>query len=63
MHLALESVIPPGNDKVRDDYRLLLQPASAAGPLAVGGTLQVFFTAKGTQTTPELCAFDTINCG
>jgi hypothetical protein len=41
---------------------LLLHPASDADSVAVGGTLSVFFTAYGTQATPELCAFNDITC-
>jgi len=57
---------------------LLLQPASAASAASTtsaasatgaaqvvpphGGTLNVFFTAAGTQTGPEACAFNGILC-
>ena len=43
---------------------MLLQPASAAEVVpAGGGTLNVFFTATGPETTPAACAFDGISCG
>jgi hypothetical protein len=41
---------------------LLLQPASSADTVPAGGTLSVSFTAVGPQTTPEVCAFNSINC-
>jgi hypothetical protein len=45
------------------DGVLLLQPASDADALAAGGTLSVYFTAVGPQTTPEVCAFNSVSCG
>jgi len=42
---------------------LLLQPASDADAVAAGGTLSVYFTAVGPQTTPDVCTFDSIGCG
>ena len=42
---------------------LLLQPASSADAVPAGGTLSVSFTAVGPQTTPEVCAFNSITCG
>ena len=42
---------------------LLLQPESGAAPLAAGGTLSVYFTAAGPQTTPDVCAFNSVSCG
>jgi Cellulose binding domain len=42
---------------------LLLQPASDADALAADGTLSVYFTAAGPQTTPDVCAFDSVSCG
>jgi endo-1,4-beta-xylanase len=42
---------------------LLLQPASDADALAAGGTLSVYFTAVGPQTTPDVCAFNSVSCG
>jgi hypothetical protein len=45
------------------DGVLLLQPASDAGALAAGGTLSVYFTAVGPQTTPDVCTFNSVSCG
>jgi len=42
---------------------LLLQPEPDAAPLAAGGTLSVYFTAAGSQTTPDVCAFNSVSCG
>jgi hypothetical protein len=42
---------------------LLLQPASGADALAAGGTLSVYFTAVGPQTTPDVCTFNSVGCG
>jgi hypothetical protein len=42
---------------------LLLQPASDADALAAGGTLSVYFTAVGQQTTPDVCTFNSVSCG
>jgi hypothetical protein len=42
---------------------LLLQPATYADSVPADGTLSVFFAAYGTQTTPEVCAFNNISCG
>jgi len=43
---------------------MLLQPLSAEEVVpAGGGTLSVFFTATGPQTTPRACAFGGIPCG
>jgi endo-1,4-beta-xylanase len=42
---------------------LLLQPASDANALAAGGTLSVYFTAVGPQTTPDVCTFNSVSCG
>jgi cellulose binding protein with CBM2 domain len=42
---------------------LVLQPASSADAVPAGGTLSVSFTAVGSQTTPEGCAFNSITCG
>ncbi len=42
---------------------LLLQPASSSPSIAPGGSLRVSFTAQGSETTPELCAFDNVACG
>jgi Cellulose binding domain len=41
---------------------LLLQPASYADSVPADGTLSVFFTAYGSQATPELCAFNNTTC-
>jgi len=45
------------------DGILLLQPASSADIVPADGTLSVTFTAVGSQTTPEVCAFNSITCG
>jgi mannan endo-1,4-beta-mannosidase len=45
------------------DGILLLQPSSGADVVPAGGTLTVSFTATGSQTTPEACAFNSITCG
>jgi Cellulose binding domain len=42
---------------------LVLQPAYSAETIAAGGTLSVYFTAVGSQTTPAACAFNSIVCG
>jgi Cellulose binding domain len=42
---------------------LLLQPSSDADALAAGGTLSVYFTAVGPQTTPDVCTFNSVSCG
>lgn len=42
---------------------LLLQPAYNADGIAADGTLSVYFTAVGSQTTPEACAFNDTICG
>ena len=43
---------------------MLLRPLSADEVVpARGGTLSVFFTATGPETTPQACAFDGIYCG
>jgi hypothetical protein len=43
---------------------MLLRPLSADEVVpAGGGTLSVFFTATGPETTPQACAFDGISCG
>ena len=43
---------------------MLLRPLSADEVVpAGGGTLSVFFTATGPETTPQACAFDGIYCG
>lgn len=42
---------------------LLMQPNAGAAAVPPGGTLRVFFTAEGTQTTPLACAFNGITCG
>jgi hypothetical protein len=43
---------------------MLLQPLSADEVVpAGGGTLSVFFTATGRETTPQACAFNEIPCG
>ena len=42
---------------------VLLQPLSADEVVPAGGTLSVFFTATGPETTPQACAFDGIPCG
>ena len=43
---------------------LLMQPAAGAQAISPnGGTLRVFFTAEGAQTTPLACAFNGIACG
>ena len=41
---------------------LLLQPADVAEVVPPGGTLNVFFVAEGTETTPAACAFNGIAC-
>lgn len=41
---------------------LLLHPASYASAVPRGGTLSVFFTAYGTELTPQLCAFNDTTC-
>jgi hypothetical protein len=45
------------------NHILLLQPASSGSAIAPGATLRVYFDAQGTQTAPELCAFDNVTCG
>lgn len=45
------------------DGILLLQPASSTDTVPADGTLNVSFTAVGSQTTPEVCAFNSIACG
>jgi hypothetical protein len=40
-----------------------LHPQSAAEVVPAGGTLSVFFTATGPETTPQACAFDGVSCG
>jgi len=43
---------------------MLLQPAEAGQVVPPGGgTLDVFFVAQGTETTPAACAFNGILCG
>jgi hypothetical protein len=42
---------------------MLLRPLSADEVVPAGGTLSVFFTATGPETTPQACAFDGIYCG
>lgn len=42
---------------------MLLRPLSADEVVPGGGTLSVFFTATGPETTPQACAFDGIGCG
>jgi cellulase/cellobiase CelA1 len=42
---------------------MLLRPLSADEVVPGGGTLTVFFTATGPETTPQACAFDGISCG
>ena len=43
---------------------MLLRPLSADEVVpAGGGTLSVFFTATGPETSPQACAFDGIYCG
>lgn len=43
---------------------MLLRPLSADEVVpAGGGTLSIFFTATGRETTPQACAFDGIPCG
>lgn len=43
---------------------MLLRPLSAVEVVpAGGGTLSIFFTATGRETTPQACAFDGIPCG
>lgn len=44
------------------NHILVMNPASYADSVPANGTLTVFFTAYGTQTTPELCAFNNISC-
>lgn len=41
----------------------LLQPASPGSAIYPGATLRVYLDALGTQTVPEFCTFDTVNCG
>ena len=41
---------------------LLLQPADVAEVVPPSGTLNVFFVAEGTETTPAACAFNGIAC-
>ena len=45
------------------NHILLLQPASSGSAIAPGATLRVYLVARGTQTSPELCAFDNVICG
>jgi hypothetical protein len=45
------------------NHILLLQPASSGSAIAPGATLRVYLDAQGTQTAPELCAFDNVICG
>jgi len=42
---------------------MLLRPLSANEVVPAGGTLSVFFTATGPETTPQACDFDAIYCG
>jgi Cellulose binding domain len=42
---------------------MLLRPLSADEVVPAGGTLSVFFTATGPETTPQACAFDGVSCG
>lgn len=44
------------------NHILVMNPASSADSVPAGGSLTVLFTAYGTQTTPELCAFNNISC-
>jgi cellulase/cellobiase CelA1 len=41
---------------------LLLQPVSSGSAIAPGTTLRVYFVAQGSQTVPEVCAFDNVSC-
>jgi hypothetical protein len=42
---------------------LLLSPSAWSGSISAnGGTLNVFFVARGEQTTPADCGFDTYDC-
>ena len=45
------------------DHVLFLQPAAGTDSVPADGTLSVIFTAYGTSTTPQLCAFNNIICG
>jgi cellulase/cellobiase CelA1 len=45
------------------NHILLLQPLSPGSAIAPGTTLRVYFVAQGTQTMPEICAFDNVSCG
>jgi hypothetical protein len=45
------------------NHILVMRPASYADSVPADGTLSVFFTAYGTQTTPELCGFNNTPCG
>jgi hypothetical protein len=42
---------------------LVLSPSSSMPSIAPGTTLHAFFVARGTETTPELCAFNNTACG
>jgi len=44
------------------NHILLVHPATYANAVPAHGTLSVFFTAYGTSTTPELCAFNNTAC-
>ncbi len=45
------------------NHILLMQPQPGSGPLEPGGQLRVVFIAQGTETTPQLCAFNNTACG
>ncbi|MGD0243515.1 MAG: cellulose binding domain-containing protein [Streptosporangiaceae bacterium] len=40
-----------------------LHPQSVAEVVPAGGTVSMFFTATGPETTPRACAFDGVSCG
>jgi hypothetical protein len=55
--------VSPNASGYANNHILLLQPATYGDSVPADGTLSVFFTAYGTQTAPELCAFNSILCG
>jgi hypothetical protein len=66
------AILLPGDDVLSatnarvssSDGTLLFDPLDAAEVVRPhGGTLRVSFTAKGTQTNPQGCAFDETACG
>lgn len=44
-------------------YLLLQPPSPGSSAIAPGETFRVYVDAQGTQTVPEVCEFETVNCG